>query len=159
MKKYIAILVFISVPILLFLAFSKKPNEYFEGMVYDCETNQPISNARVLVYMGNDIWHLFSDSGRSWEGQTNTSGYFSIPYAGGIANVSVGKDEDNNYLVTSGVFLGGKTKIGMMKKKPDDAQNEFIVAQCQKSSTCIETKMVDGIMVSNNTCSNTLPQI
>jgi hypothetical protein len=133
MKKIaIILLILILIYIAGFFLINKNNNsqsKIFSGMVYDCTTNEPVSDARVQINLGNDIWNLFSDSGRHYEGQSDQFGNFSIKYGGGDGNVLISKE---GYLWAQETFLGGKTKVGILKQS--SVSDHDFTTLCKRNS-------------------------
>lgn len=155
MKKIfivIVIIIFIGLLVILF----KPKSEYFEGIVYDCVTNEPVPYARVQINTGNDIFNFFSDSGQDSEGFSDKNGNFSIKYSGGGGNVNVLKLDQ--YLLAQGTFLKGKVKIGLQKKEGTDKTSDYTTL-CKRSSECVHTIIVNGYTGYENSCDMILPNI
>jgi hypothetical protein len=156
MKKIIIIGAVVLVAVVVIIFFVIHPTTgIFEGMVYDCTTNEPVADARVQIFQG--CLSGWPDTGCHYEGQTDQVGKFSMKYGGGSGMVTVTKLDDG-YLVTQSAFLGGKTRVGLMKQQ-SSGDMDYIVGICQRSSACTETKVVNGVTESRITCSSTLPQL
>jgi len=153
---WVILTILVAVFVIYFLFRPRIFSGTFSGMVYDCQTGELISGARVQISQSGGLLDI--DSGRHYEGQTDKFGNFSIKYLGGAGMVTVTKFDDN-YLTTQGTFLGGKTKIGLMKQGLGDlVKGEYIIPQCRKYSECHEQKVVNGVTEDNITCSQILPQ-
>lgn len=162
MKKIILIIlcsiILITVVVFVFkskIQSSSTSSKVFSGMVYDCKTNLPIVDARVQILIDNDIFHFLSDSGRHYEGQSDNTGHFSISYGGGIGTVNVTKYDD--YLGTAGTFMGGSTKIGLLKKEAKDSPTDYTIG-CKKSAECTEVIRENGYNSIRTTCDMILPR-
>ena len=156
MKKIVLAVLLIVVLIGVFY-FLFKPAKFsatsdFVGLVYDCETNAPVANAKVLILQNGGLLDI--DTGHSYEGQTDQSGKFSIKYDGGSGMVTISKNDDN-YLVTQGTFMGGELRAGLMKQQPGDLANgESVGPQCKKiiASGCMQTTVNNNVTEVRNVC-------
>lgn len=170
MKKIIFIIILILCLIFVFFAFrSNSKSYYFDGVVYDCKTNELIPDANVQIIQGggiSDIVKFNFDTAHIYKGLSDKSGKFSIEYPGnegylflpsnaGLVNVS--KD---GYLSAGGSYIGGKVKIGLLKKKEGwTARDSDSTLLCKELSECVKKEIINGVTVATTICSTTLPQI
>lgn len=122
------------------------------GVVYDCETNQEISGAHVnLLQMSILTW----EKRYQYAADTDASGFFSINYKVGYhVHATVSKD---GYLPADEWGNPGKTRIGVMKKSPNDRPGEH-TRMCKRSFECLKTVMKDNISTTTDVC-GVLPQL
>lgn len=137
-------------------------SQKFEGTVYDCETDLPVSNAEVKVAKQATLLDVLTfhwgGSTESYDDITNQSGYFSLNYKGNGVSVRVSKE---GYLNAQESGYGGKTRIGILKTKESETAFSDSTTMCKRSSECYKvTEMPNGNIEARDVCGNqTLPQL
>lgn len=121
------------------------------GYIYDCHTNQPLSNAEVSINdrgWGLSNGSLIWDKSYAYKAVTSERGFFRIIYKGNPTDMQAKK---SGYIAAQ--QYEKPTRNIIIKMREGDIPGE-VSYNCRLSSECLQATNEDGVLVTKNVCAN-----